>query len=70
MNIITSWYQGSFYVKFQHWCILSFFRPLSEEEVKVKTPAAISCNELRREVTAFQNMGNKQIDKTFMFDKV
>lgn len=30
----------------------------------------ISCNELRREVTAIQNIANKQIDRTFAFDKV
>nr|XP_017256016.1 PREDICTED: kinesin-like protein KIN-5D isoform X2 [Daucus carota subsp. sativus] len=45
-------------------------RPLSDEEVKAKTPVAVSCDELKREVTVFQNMGAKQIDKTFVFDKV
>ena len=45
-------------------------RPLSVEEVKAKTPVAVSCDELKREVTVFQNMGAKQIDKTFVFDKV
>lgn len=46
------------------------FRPLSDEEIKAKTPVAVSCNELKREVTIFQNTGTKQIDKTFVFDKV
>ncbi|KAK2984015.1 hypothetical protein RJ640_024229, partial [Escallonia rubra] len=45
-------------------------RPMNEDEVRAKTPAAISCNELRREVTVIQNMGSKQIDRTFVFDKV
>ncbi|KAJ0978513.1 hypothetical protein J5N97_013987 [Dioscorea zingiberensis] len=45
-------------------------RPLSEDELRVNTPAVISCNELRREVTAIQNIANKQIDRTFAFDKV
>ncbi|KAK3012963.1 hypothetical protein RJ639_009000, partial [Escallonia herrerae] len=44
-------------------------RPMNDDEVRVKTPAAISCNELRREVTVIQNMGSKQIDRTFAFDK-
>lgn len=46
------------------------FRPLSDEEVKANTPVAVSCNKLKREVTVFQNMGTKQINKTFLFDKV
>ncbi|CAN1145683.1 Kinesin-like protein KIN-5D [Linum perenne] len=45
-------------------------RPLSEEEIKVRTSAVISCNEGRREVTAVQSIANKQIDRTFQFDKV
>ncbi|KAM7468134.1 hypothetical protein LguiB_015696 [Lonicera macranthoides] len=45
-------------------------RPLSEDEIRVNTPVMISCNELTREVTAVQNTGSKQIDKTFVFDKV
>ncbi|KAF8402800.1 hypothetical protein HHK36_010891 [Tetracentron sinense] len=45
-------------------------RPLSEEEVRVNTPVVISCNEHRREVSAVQNIANKQIDRTFAFDKV
>ncbi|XP_042509913.1 kinesin-like protein KIN-5D [Macadamia integrifolia] len=45
-------------------------RPLSEDEVRVKTPVVISCNEHRREVSAVQNIANKQIDRTFAFDKV
>lgn len=45
-------------------------RPLSEEELRVHTPVVISCNEGRREVSAIQNIANKQIDRTFAFDKV
>ncbi|KDP44156.1 hypothetical protein JCGZ_05623 [Jatropha curcas] len=45
-------------------------RPLSEEELRVHTPVVISCNEGRREVSAIQNIANKQIDRTFLFDKV
>uniref|UniRef100_A0A2P2MQ40 Kinesin-like protein n=1 Tax=Rhizophora mucronata TaxID=61149 RepID=A0A2P2MQ40_RHIMU len=45
-------------------------RPLNEDELKVNVPVVISCNESRREVTAAQNIANKQIDRTFHFDKV
>ncbi|KAK6142088.1 hypothetical protein DH2020_012190 [Rehmannia glutinosa] len=45
-------------------------RPLSEEEVRLRTPVVISCNDNRREVCAVQNIANKQIDRTFLFDKV
>ncbi|CAM8960478.1 unnamed protein product [Rhodiola kirilowii] len=45
-------------------------RPLSEDEVRVNTPVVISCNEIRREVSAVQNIANKQIDRTFAFDRV
>uniref|UniRef100_A0ACD5Y3X2 Uncharacterized protein n=1 Tax=Avena sativa TaxID=4498 RepID=A0ACD5Y3X2_AVESA len=45
-------------------------RPLSEEELRINTPVVISCNEPRREVSAAQNIANKQIDRTFVFDKV
>ncbi|KAK1285363.1 hypothetical protein QJS10_CPB20g00746 [Acorus calamus] len=45
-------------------------RPLNEEERRLHTPVVISCNENRREVTAVQNIANKQIDRTFAFDKV
>ncbi|KAL6011158.1 Kinesin-like protein KIN-5D [Asimina triloba] len=45
-------------------------RPLSEDEMRVNTPIVISCNEYRREVSAIQNIANKQIDRTFAFDKV
>uniref|UniRef100_A0A7N0ZTP8 Kinesin motor domain-containing protein n=1 Tax=Kalanchoe fedtschenkoi TaxID=63787 RepID=A0A7N0ZTP8_KALFE len=45
-------------------------RPLSDEEARVKTPVVISCNESRREVCAVQNIANKQIDRTFAFDRV
>ncbi|GFP80330.1 125 kDa kinesin-related protein [Phtheirospermum japonicum] len=45
-------------------------RPLSEDEVRLRTPAVVSCNDSRREVCAVQNIANKQIDRTFLFDKV
>ncbi|KAL3850731.1 hypothetical protein ACJIZ3_012613 [Penstemon smallii] len=45
-------------------------RPLSEDEVRLHTPVVISCNDNRREVCAVQNIANKQIDRTFNFDKV
>lgn len=45
-------------------------RPLSEDEQRVHTPVVISCNEGRREVSAVQNIANKQIDRNFLFDKV
>jgi len=43
---------------------------LSEDEARLNTPIVISCNEGRREVSAVQNIANKQIDRTFAFDKV
>ncbi|KAE8670456.1 P-loop containing nucleoside triphosphate hydrolases superfamily protein isoform 2 [Hibiscus syriacus] len=45
-------------------------RPLSEDEARINTPVVISCNETRREVCAVQSIANKQIDRTFLFDKV
>ncbi|XP_019177667.1 PREDICTED: kinesin-like protein KIN-5D isoform X3 [Ipomoea nil] len=45
-------------------------RPLSEDETRMHTPVVVSCNESRREVLAVQNIANKQIDRTFVFDKV
>ncbi|CAL0324230.1 unnamed protein product [Lupinus luteus] len=45
-------------------------RPLSEDEIRVNTPVVISCNENRRDVSAVQVIANKNIDKTFNFDKV
>ncbi|KAK6926875.1 Kinesin motor domain [Dillenia turbinata] len=45
-------------------------RPLSEDELRINTPVVISCNDNRREVSAIQNIANKQIDRTFIFDKV
>lgn len=50
--------------------LLFMCRPLSEDELRVNTPVVISCHENRREVCAVQNIANKQIDRTFMFDKV
>ncbi|XP_020214871.1 kinesin-like protein KIN-5D [Cajanus cajan] len=45
-------------------------RPLGEDEARLHTPIVISCNEGRREVSAVQSIANKQIDRTFAFDKV
>ncbi|KAF2283372.1 hypothetical protein GH714_003589 [Hevea brasiliensis] len=45
-------------------------RPLSEDELRLHTPVVVSCNEGKREVSAIQNIANKQIDRTFLFDKV
>ncbi|KAI7729764.1 hypothetical protein M8C21_003070, partial [Ambrosia artemisiifolia] len=45
-------------------------RPFSDDEVRAKTPAAVTCNEDKQEVIVTQNIGNKQSDKTFCFDKV
>ncbi|KAK4349060.1 hypothetical protein RND71_031815 [Anisodus tanguticus] len=45
-------------------------RPPNEDEMKVKGPLVISCNELKQEVAATLNTATKQINKTFLFDKV
>lgn len=45
-------------------------RPFSEDEKRTKSPQVISCHDQRREVTVFQNIASKQIDRTFTFDKV
>ncbi|WOL04664.1 kinesin-like protein KIN-5A [Canna indica] len=45
-------------------------RPLSDDEKRTNTTMVISCNEHRREISATQNIANKQIDRTFTFDKV
>ncbi|XP_052185435.1 kinesin-like protein KIN-5D [Diospyros lotus] len=45
-------------------------RPLSEDEQRLRTQSVISCNENRKEVSAVQNIANKQIDRNFLFDKV
>ncbi|XP_047321316.1 kinesin-like protein KIN-5D [Impatiens glandulifera] len=45
-------------------------RPISEDESRLHTPVVITCNENKREVAAIQNIANKQIDRTFYFDKV
>jgi kinesin family protein 11 len=43
---------------------------LSEEERRIGTPVVVTCNDQRREVSVAQNIANKQIDRTFAFDKV
>ncbi|KAF1002941.1 hypothetical protein AG4045_017975, partial [Apium graveolens] len=43
--------------------------PLSEDEIRAHTLVVISCIENKREVYAVETIANKQIDRTFMFDK-
>ena len=50
--------------------LLLCFRPLNEDENRAKTPVTISCDEQRREVSVIQNLAHKQIDETFVFDRV
>ncbi|KAJ6804908.1 putative 125 kDa kinesin-related protein [Iris pallida] len=45
-------------------------RPLNGDETKAHTPVAIFCNDNKREVSAVQSLAHKQIDRTFVFDKV
>ncbi|KAG6386334.1 hypothetical protein SASPL_155230 [Salvia splendens] len=45
-------------------------RPLSEEESRGRASSMISCDEIKQQVIATQNTGNKQTDKVFVFDKV
>lgn len=45
-------------------------RPPNEDEKRLQTPVVITCNEIRREVSVVQLIANKQIDRTFTFDKV
>lgn len=49
---------------------ICFCRPLNDDELRIHTPVVVSCHDGRREVCAIQNIANKQIDRTFMFDKV
>eukprot|EP00798_Chlamydomonas_sp_ICE-L_P027766 gene27766-7406_t len=45
-------------------------RPLSDREIVDRTPQAIVCSDVQREVTLIQNAGGKQMSKVFRFDKV
>ncbi|MFS7935558.1 putative plus-end-directed kinesin ATPase [Helianthus anomalus] len=45
-------------------------RPLNADEEKLHTPVVVTCAENKREVCAVQNIANKQIDRSFVFDKV
>ncbi|XP_010542610.1 PREDICTED: kinesin-like protein KIN-5A [Tarenaya hassleriana] len=45
-------------------------RPLNSEETRLQTPVVITCNERKREVAVAQSIAGKQIDRTFLFDKV
>ncbi|EFJ25853.1 hypothetical protein SELMODRAFT_413860 [Selaginella moellendorffii] len=44
-------------------------RPFNDDEIKANAPQVISCHDQRREVTVYQNIASKQIDRTFTFDK-
>ncbi len=45
-------------------------RPLSKEEVANGVQQVINCNERAREVVVTQNVGGKQLGRSFHFDKV
>ncbi|XP_071721316.1 kinesin-like protein KIN-5D [Rutidosis leptorrhynchoides] len=45
-------------------------RPMNSDEEKLHTPVVITCSENKREVCAVQTIANKQIDRSFVFDKV
>ncbi|KAM0948242.1 putative plus-end-directed kinesin ATPase [Dioscorea sansibarensis] len=45
-------------------------RPLSDEEQRLNVQKAVSCIEQKKEVVVFQNSASKQVEKTFLFDKV
>lgn len=45
-------------------------RPPSDEERKARASQVLRCNEATREVTIFQQVAGKQIDRTFTFDRV
>ncbi|WZY89935.1 hypothetical protein YC2023_046670 [Brassica napus] len=45
-------------------------RPFNSEETRLQTPAVLTCNDRKKEVAVAQNIAGKQIDKTFLFDKV
>ncbi|GBG60629.1 hypothetical protein CBR_g8649 [Chara braunii] len=45
-------------------------RPCNDEELRTNAPQVVQCSDPRREVTVYQNIAGKQIDRTFTFDKV
>ncbi|KAK1427153.1 hypothetical protein QVD17_15836 [Tagetes erecta] len=45
-------------------------RPMNADEERLHTPVVVTCAENKREVCAVQNIANKQIDRSFVFDKV
>ena len=45
-------------------------RPKSEDEVSQRTPQVIQCEEAHREVIMTQQVGGKQFNRTYHFDKV
>lgn len=51
------------------WHVHLSCRPLSEDEQRANAQSAISCNDLKREVTVLYSLF-KQVDKRFTFDKV
>ncbi|KAI7757497.1 hypothetical protein M8C21_008193 [Ambrosia artemisiifolia] len=44
-------------------------RPYSDDDLRAKTHVAVTCNEDKLDVIVTQHIGNKQLDKTFCFDK-
>ncbi|KDD75012.1 kinesin, partial [Helicosporidium sp. ATCC 50920] len=45
-------------------------RPLSKEETASRAPCVVKCTDALREVTLQQNIGGKQIGRTYHFDRV
>ncbi|CAG9460780.1 unnamed protein product [Pedinophyceae sp. YPF-701] len=45
-------------------------RPVNENEVASRAQKVIDCNDDRKEVTVWQSMAGKRVEKTFRFDKV
>ncbi|EHA8586465.1 hypothetical protein COCNU_scaffold000429G000020 [Cocos nucifera] len=45
-------------------------RPLTDEEQRLNVQKVVSCNEQKNEVTVLQSLVNRQLDKTFTFDKI
>jgi hypothetical protein len=45
-------------------------RPPNAQELAERAPQVIQCHEALKEVTLFQNVGGKQLSRTFRYDKV
>lgn len=46
------------------------YRPPNAQELAERAPQVIQCNDALREVTLYQNVGGKQMSRTFRYDKV